>query len=139
MGKRKSKNIKQKDVATTYLSSMINKKIIGDKALQYIQSFKYENSYGNIIKLHEKLTPIYNSLMKNILLPKDIKLINNGIFGFSEDDLEAHLNESIAFMKIYNNEIQTFLKIKEEFEYNFLLGEYEVCENIGTVRNYVSI
>ncbi|RDX33437.1 hypothetical protein DZA31_00800 [Arcobacter sp. HD9-500m-PIT-SAG02] len=130
MGKRKSKNIKQKDVATTYLSSMINKKIIGDKALQYIQSFKYENSYGNIIKLHEKLPPIYNSLMKNILLPKDIKLINNGIFGFSEDDLEAHLNESIAFMKIYNNEIQTFLKIKEEFEYNFLLGEYEVCENI---------
>lgn len=130
MGKKNSKRIKQKDVVSIFISKMIRKKIIGDKALKYLQIFKYDNTYGNIIKFYEKLPPVYNSLLTNILLPQDIKSLNTGYFGFIEDNLEANFNESIAFFKLYNVEINLFLNSKKEFEYDFLFGRYEVCENI---------
>lgn len=130
MSNNKSKRIRKLDPANTYISKMISKKIIGINALEYIQSYKYDNSYGDIIKLYEKLPHMYDSLIKNILLPQNIKLLNRGIFGYNIDNLEANFNESIAFLKLYNSEIEKFLKFKEDFEFNFLFGKYELCENI---------
>lgn len=130
MAKIKQRLNKQKDSTDMFISHMINKKIIGEKAIKYLQTFKYDHSYGDIIRLYEKLPPIYSSLIKNILLPSNIKSMYSGIFGFDEEQIESHLNETIALSRIYNEEIKIFLYYKESFERDFLFEKYKECHNI---------
>jgi len=120
--KLQSKNFTPIDL---HISELIKLFKQGKDFNSYIKAYKFENSYGNIIQFYKKLPKKFKDVMDLHLFPKNIKNINNGVFGFYDTNTEANLNEMLALFNIHHETINHFLEEKKEFEKKFILGQYD--------------
>lgn len=100
--------------------------------LQRIDHLRFKYTYNNLNKIYDGLPKIYKDAIYNRNIAKTLKDVGRGSFGFetNEDNFEQQLNWFTLISLRHSNEINKFLKQKQEFEYKFLHAEYNDAEDI---------
>jgi|GEM_PF-2076383 len=104
-----------------------------------------EEAINQIVNSNTKSCQTY----RNSLLPKTYEVLGNGIlFRYLPDEFEHELNWYVAHINNFREQINVYLKYRNEYENNLFLGEYnralevlnkidsEICVSIWGLDNH---
>jgi len=103
-----------------------------EECLLHIKKFKHNKKYQDIVEFYKKIPKHFKDILYSDIFPKNITNLNNRVAIHRSNNLIANLNEMLALFCIYAQKIDSFLLHKNEFEKNFLLGEYSASGSILT-------
>ena len=123
---KKKGNRKINEFKLKLFSNKIKKKLI-------FQDLKYNYEFSEINHIFKELSQmkIYNKIFHGTTLPKKYSDLRKGEFLYYHDHpINRELFWESIVLSEYQNEINNFLKLKEKYEENLLIGNYHICKEI---------